>query len=68
MRIKLILYFVCTSTLTLVVQLEDTHAPLGCGAIVDRHSVGRTADHLPFNEERVIGQYQQGASLVCASD
>lgn len=54
--------------LTLIVQLEDAHAPLRRGAIVDGQRVGGTADHLSFHQQRVIGQDQQGASLICASD
>lgn len=54
--------------LTLIVQLEDAHAPLRRGAVVDGQRVGGTADHLSFHQQRVIGQDQQGASLICASD
>lgn len=49
-------------------QLKETQASFRCGTVVDRQSVGRTADHLSFNQQRVIGQDQQSASLVCASD
>lgn len=54
--------------LTLIVQLEDAHAAVRHGAVVDRQSVGGAADHLTLHQQRVIGQHQQGATFVRAPD
>ena len=54
--------------LTLIVQLEDAHAAIRHGAVVDRQSVGGAADHLTLHQQRVIGQDQQGATFICAPD
>ena len=55
-------------TLTLVVQLEEAHAALRGRAVVDGQLIGRAADHLTLHQQRVIGQNQQGAALVCSAD
>lgn len=57
-----------TSVLTLIVQLEDAHASLRSGAVVDGQSVGGTTDHLTFNQECVISQDQQGTPFICPPD
>lgn len=57
-----------TSGLTLVVQLEDANDSLWRGAVVDRQSVGGTADHLTFNQQSVIGQDHQGPVFICTPD
>lgn len=65
------LQFVCTHTergLTLVVQLEDAHASLRRGAVEDGQRVGGTADHLTFDQQRLVGQDQQGPPVVHAPD
>ena len=57
-----------TSELTLIVQLEDAHASLWCGAVEHGQSVGGAADHLTFDQQGVIGQDQQGASFIRTPD
>lgn len=59
---------VCMCGLTLIVQLEDAHASLQCRAVVDGQSVGGTADHLTLDQQRVVGEDQQGAAFVRAPD
>lgn len=54
--------------LTLVVELEDAYVALWRGAVVDGQSVGGTADHLTFDQQRVIGQDHQGSLFVCTPD
>lgn len=54
--------------LTLVVELEDAYVALWCGAVVDGQSVGGTADHLTFDQQRVIGQDHQGSLFICTPD
>lgn len=53
---------------TLVVQLEDAHVALWRGAVVDRQSVGGTADHLTLHQQCVIGQDHQGPLFICTPD
>lgn len=54
--------------LTLIVQLEDTHASLQSRAVVDRESVSGTADHLTFNKQCMVGQDQQRTVFINTCD
>lgn len=49
-------------------QLEDAHASIWCGAVVDRQRVGGTANHLAFNQQGLVSQNQQGSSLTNTPD